>query len=531
MSTQKTQQRNLKTPNQKSPNLSEGLLITGMHRSGTSMIAGLVEQYGVNQLGKTPMSAAADNRDGFYEDIALIEISDEILRISESSWDVPAITAKSHLRKNSFLESLIQTSRKDVFQLRQDIGEPWFIKDPRICLTVNEWKRILLLNIPLIFIVRNPHDVASSLMQRNNMDPKRALAIWYRYNSALLRSVERDQILVLDYDLTCSKPGAAQAGVESFLETFLSRGDNSAFEIEKQVIFNPRNFSRSIDLSDKKSSKESKDCFELYRKIRLFHLKTSLTTLKLIAEPSWVEEELGIAHREAFAQSQLDELNHKAEYLFTELGESRDQVAKRDTELKQLRADTELERSKLEAQLDELNHKAEYLFTELGESRDQVAKREAKLSYIANHLYYAEREVIRLQIRISMQENEVKNFQYLKLQHETLRNAVLLLVEDMRQLTLKKTFRVIRGIKLLLQKTVFVKSYRSARTIDILPMRVEPQEYLDEILESGFIPFQYLELHKDIEIARINPMTHYVLHGKSEGRMLPRNNNDVKRKI
>lgn len=63
------------------------------------MIAGLVKQYGVNQLGKTPMSAAADNRDGFYEDIALIEISDKILRISESSWDVPAITAKSNFRK------------------------------------------------------------------------------------------------------------------------------------------------------------------------------------------------------------------------------------------------------------------------------------------------------------------------------------------------------------------------------------------------------------------------------------------------
>ena len=485
------------------------------------MIAGLIEKLGVHQLGKNPMPAAADNRDGFYEDVTLVKISDEILRVSNSSWDVPAIASKSHPQKNNLTESLIQSARKEVFQLRQDVGEPWFIKDPRICLTINEWKRILLLKTPLIFLVRNPHDVASSLMQRNNLEPRRALALWYRYNSALLRSIERDRILVLDYDLTCSKPGAAQAGVESFLETVLSRGDNSVFEIEKQVIFNPRNFSRSIDFSDTKLRKESRDCFDLYRKVSQFHLKMRLTTLKLIAEPSWVEEELNIAQREAFTQSQLAELNAKAEYLFTELGQSRELIAQRNIELHQARTETETERNKHETQLAELNAKAEYLFTELETSSQLIAERTNEMHKINRNIQNYDRELTRISIALAEQEFRTKDFQELVLHKEILCEAVLLLVEDLRRLTLRRNFRIIRSIKLLLHKTIFCKSDWYFRKNNVLPMQIEGQKYLEEIIVSELHASKYLELNPDILMSGINPLTHFLLHGKLEGRANP----------
>jgi hypothetical protein len=540
MSTQKTKQQKPKPLNQKVANFSEGILITGMHRSGTSMIAGLVEKMGVNQLGKKPMLAAADNRDGFYEDIELVEISDEIMRAFNATWDVPTVGSKSDMKMQNLTESIIRQARNDVFQLRQDVGEPWFIKDPRICLTLNEWRRILLLRIPVIFIVRNPHDVASSLMQRSAMNPRRALALWYRYNSALLRSVDRDQILVLDYDLTCSKPGIAQAAVKSFLETFLSRGDNSVFESETQVIFNPRSFSRSIDFSDAKLSKESKDCFDLYRKTSLFHLKTRLSTLKLLAEPSWVEEELNIAHREAFTHSQLEELNHKAEYLYTELETSRELITERDVELNQLRADTEQERSKLETQLEELNHKAEYLYTELETSRELITERNVELNQLRAELETSrelvkernvrlhqiicnvqtlDQELTRMSITLAQQEFRTRDYQELVLCKEILSEAVLLLVEDVRRLTLRRTFRVIRSIKLSLHKTVFRNSDWYFRKNNILPMQIEGLKYLEEIIESEMRTSQYLELNPDIARSGINPFTHFILHGKLEGRV------------
>jgi hypothetical protein len=531
------------------------------------MIAGLIEKLGVHQLGKNPMPAAADNRDGFYEDVTLVKISNEILQVSNSSWDVPAIASKSHPQKNNLTESLIQTARKEVFQLRQDVGEPWFIKDPRICLTVDEWKRILLLKTPLIFIVRNPHDVASSLMQRNNLEPRRALALWYRYNSALLRSVERDQILVLDYDMTCSKPGTAQARVESFLETVLSRGDNSVFEIEKQVSFNPRNFSRSIDFSDTKLHKESRDSFDLYRKISQFHLKMRLTTLKLIAEPSWVEEELNIAQREAFTQSQLaelnqkaeylftelqgsieladkrdtelaqlrtdteqerhkletqlEELNHKAEYLFTELGESRDQVTQRDNELKQLRTDTEQERHKLETQLEELNQKAEYLFTELGESRDQISERDNYIREIERKIDCFDKEATRMSILLIGENTRNQELQLFAQRAEILEDYLTFFIDDCRRLTSKTTYRASRKVKMIFKFAFSIFSKNKTLKNDVLPIVQTTSEIVSEVIALDFQTHEYLLLNPDLKKCGINPISHYLLHGKNENRQLP----------
>ncbi|NBO57300.1 MAG: hypothetical protein EBU84_22475, partial [Actinobacteria bacterium] len=339
-------------------------------------IAGLVEKMGVNQLGKNPMPAAADNRDGFYEDVALVGISDEIMGIFDAAWDVPTVGPKSDIQKRNFLDAIIKKHRKDVFQLRQDVGEPWFIKDPRICLTLSEWKQILLFRTPVIFIVRNPHDVATSLMQRNNIGLRRALAIWHKYNTALIRSAANDQILILEYDSTCVRPGAAQEGIRDFLEGVLATSDNSPFKVDNEVIFNPRVFPSSTEIRDTLLSKESKDCFDLYRELRQIHLKSKINNLGLIAEPNWVSEELDLAQRESYSQKRLTELNQKAEYLFTELGQSRDLVAERDSELAQLRSETEHERITLETRLTELNQKAEYLFTELGQSRDLVAERD-----------------------------------------------------------------------------------------------------------------------------------------------------------
>jgi hypothetical protein len=485
------------------------------------MIAGLIEKLGVHQLGKNPMPAAADNRDGFYEDVTLVKISNEILQVSNSSWDVPAIASKSHPQKNNLTESLIQTARKEVFQLRQDVGEPWFIKDPRICLTVDEWKRILLLKTPLIFIVRNPHDVASSLMQRNNLEPRRALALWYRYNSALLRSVERDQILVLDYDMTCSKPGTAQARVESFLETVLSRGDNSVFEIEKQVSFNPRNFSRSIDFSDTKLHKESRDSFDLYRKISQFHLKMRLTTLKLIAEPSWVEEELNIAQREAFTQSQLEELNQKAEYLFTELQGSIELADKRDTELAQLRTDTEQERHKLETQLEELNHKAEYLFTELGESRDQVTQRDNYIREIERKIDCFDKEATRMSILLIGENTRNQELQLFAQRAEILEDYLTFFIDDCRRLTSKTTYRASRKVKMIFKFAFSIFSKNKTLKNDVLPIVQTTSEIVSEVIALDFQTHEYLLLNPDLKKCGINPISHYLLHGKNENRQLP----------
>ena len=62
----------------------------------------------------------------------------------------------------------------------------WIDKDPRLCLTNEAYRHILLRQVPLIAIVRHPIEVAASLQARDGIPPDRGLAIWAAYNLALL---------------------------------------------------------------------------------------------------------------------------------------------------------------------------------------------------------------------------------------------------------------------------------------------------------------------------------------------------------
>ena len=123
-----------------------------------------------------------------------------------------------------------------------------------------------------------------------------------------------------------------------------------------------------------------------------------------------------------------------------------------------------------------------------------------------------------MSITLTKQEFRTRDFQELVLHKEILSEAVLLLVEDVRRLTLRRTFRIVRCIKLLLHKTVFRKSDWYFGKNNILPMQIEGQTYLKEIIESELRSSLYLESNPDIAMSGINPFTHFLLHGKSEGR-------------
>ena len=53
----------------------EILLICGMHRSGTSLVAKCFEVFGYG-LGETLMAASDDNPKGFFEDLDVVELND-----------------------------------------------------------------------------------------------------------------------------------------------------------------------------------------------------------------------------------------------------------------------------------------------------------------------------------------------------------------------------------------------------------------------------------------------------------------------
>ena len=172
----------------------------------------------------------------------------------------------------------------------------------------------------------------------------------------------------------------------------------------------------------------------------------------------------------------------------------------------------------METQLSELNQKAEYLYTELETSHDLVAEQNVRIKQSNSKIQIFDRELSRMSVMLAEQEFRMDEFQELVLSKEVLGEVVIRLVEDIRRLTLTRAFRGTRKIKLLLHKTFFRKSNWYLRKINVLPMTIEGKEYLDEVTKSKLRLSQYLEINPDIAMSAINPYTHFILHGKAEGR-------------
>ena len=137
------------------------VLVLGMHRSGTSLVARALEAAGLYAGRSDDMLAAqADNPLGFYERQDLLEANDALLKTAGASWfqppeaplggDGPAMAAVAAVN-----ETLASSAGADVGT---------FLKDPRLCLTWPAWAGS---DTVILYVYRNPLAVADSLRRRN----------------------------------------------------------------------------------------------------------------------------------------------------------------------------------------------------------------------------------------------------------------------------------------------------------------------------------------------------------------------------
>ena len=68
--------------------MAEPIIITGMHRSGTSLVASLLQEAGLS-IGERLLGPSAGNRKGHFEDVDFVELHEDILADNGASlyWD------------------------------------------------------------------------------------------------------------------------------------------------------------------------------------------------------------------------------------------------------------------------------------------------------------------------------------------------------------------------------------------------------------------------------------------------------------
>lgn len=164
-----------------SPPVRRALLVTGMHRSGTSALTRTLGLVGGTLASKLIGGIPGDNDLGFWEPAEVVELHDRALASAGSSWDdvsrFPADWFDSDLGA-AFADELLALLHREF-----DGVQLFAVKDPRLCRLAPLWLRVLpRLGVRAQFVMplRSPVEVAGSLKARDDFPLAKGYLLWLR---------------------------------------------------------------------------------------------------------------------------------------------------------------------------------------------------------------------------------------------------------------------------------------------------------------------------------------------------------------
>ena len=194
-----------------------GAYVLGMHRSGTSLLAGVLDRLGLD-AGRQDLMFKADefNSDGYWERIDVVEWHDQALRL-QGGW------ASAPAPPMAFSDNRLEGLSGDVPALLAPYKRPWMLKDPRQCLFLPLWHDARGSTDLHVVSVRHPHEIQRSLNRRNGYSPELGIALWERYMFDLLRASRGRRALLVSYESLTTRPEATIPAIaEALAATVLS---------------------------------------------------------------------------------------------------------------------------------------------------------------------------------------------------------------------------------------------------------------------------------------------------------------------
>lgn len=246
---------------------NQPLAITGMHRSGTSLLSQYLYKCGL-PIGRELLDGgivSGTSRGGHHEDKEFVEFHEKILRANRSSI---FITKEKKLPLK--ITPRLRRNAENLIDARENWAQ-WGWKNPRTTLFLDFWAATNE-NIRFIFIFREPLQVVNSLIRRGKDEvvlrrPVVALQAWRIYNKQILSFLKRNKERSILFD------------VEDFIEdpTALISALVNRFHIEVSTVelnsfFSKESFNRSLlpksaELIETENVLLS-ECQDIYKKLR-----------------------------------------------------------------------------------------------------------------------------------------------------------------------------------------------------------------------------------------------------------------------
>lgn len=187
-----------------------GVIILGMHRSGTSLVGGLINKMGL-KTGGPLIEAAEDNAKGFFERIDVVLQNDYLMKRQGVHYAFQTYKYDTLIGLKDILNddgSFFKEGKRGLKFLNDPKNYPWMLKDPRLCITFRTWLPLLNFIPAILFTYRHPLDVALSLHKREfeRFEIPRGLRIWYVYNRRAVQQSEDLCRVVTSHHLVMVQP-------------------------------------------------------------------------------------------------------------------------------------------------------------------------------------------------------------------------------------------------------------------------------------------------------------------------------------
>lgn len=167
-----------KEQNKTSPQI---VIISGMHRSGTSLLAAYLQKCGLD-IGSSLLGPAPDNKKGYFEDAEFVSFNKRLLARNRTSMLLPR---EINLNSNEVNELHKLTEKEK--------NQPWGWKDPRNTIFLEHYEK-LIPTANYVFIFRHPYLTVDSLIRRSTdreirICPLIAAHAYLWYNTKILNFV------------------------------------------------------------------------------------------------------------------------------------------------------------------------------------------------------------------------------------------------------------------------------------------------------------------------------------------------------
>lgn len=195
------------------------IVVTGMHRSGTSAVAMTLEALGVD-FGPHDAFYGADewNERGYFERNDVVDLNSRILTGFPRTQGrvAPLVSQVRYLLTPSAggVQRRARALRAEIRALANEL-DGIAVKDPRFCLTLDAWTEF---TSAWVVCLRHPADVARSLHRRQRVPLTLGLRFWDRHAEALLE-LQPASSLFIDFDALTGDDTAGELGrVVDFLD-------------------------------------------------------------------------------------------------------------------------------------------------------------------------------------------------------------------------------------------------------------------------------------------------------------------------